>query len=69
MTGQLVRKFLQVNAAGTPFEALAPAAYDEVVLDYTGDDPTTVTYKNDGATVATLTLSYSGGKLIRVVKS
>lgn len=49
--------------------ALVPVAYDEIVLTYTGNNVTTVVYKLATATVATLTLSYSGDNLIGVVRS
>lgn len=45
--------------------------HDWVGLSYTGDDLISVTYKQNGAngtTVATLTLAYSGGKLVAVSK-
>lgn len=49
--------------------ALVPVEYDEIVLTYTGSNVTTVVYKLATATVATLTLSYSGSNLIGVVRS
>lgn len=48
---------------------LIPSAYDEIVLAYTGDDVTGVTYKQGGTTVATLTLTYVGTNVTRVVRS
>lgn len=49
--------------------ALIPEKYDEVDLAYTGSDLTTVTYKLSSNTVATLTLSYTGGLLTNVIKT
>lgn len=43
--------------------------HDEIVLGYVGTDVTTVTYKRAGATVATLTLTYTGGQLTRIQRS
>lgn len=43
--------------------------YDSFDLSYTGDNLTSVVYKLDGDTVATLTLSYTGDKLTNVVRS
>ena len=49
--------------------SLIPVEYDELELAYTVNDLTSVIYKLGGATVATLTLSYTTGKLTGVVKS
>jgi hypothetical protein len=49
--------------------ALIPVSYDEIVLGYTGSDLTGVTYKQDGVTVAVLTLGYTDGVLTSVVRS
>lgn len=43
--------------------------FDDIVLGYTGDDLTSVVYKKDSVVVATLTLSYTDGKLTGVTKS
>lgn len=48
---------------------LVPKVYNEVVLGYTGTDVTTVTYKQSGATVATLTLTYTSGLITGVVRT
>lgn len=48
---------------------LVPDQYDEVSLSYTGDDLTSVVYSLDSSPVATLTLSYTSGKLTGVVRS
>lgn len=48
---------------------LAIPEHDTVELSYTGADLTGVTYKQGAATVATLTLTYSDGKLTKVVKA
>ena len=44
-------------------------AYDEIVISYTGSEVSTVVYKLDSGTVATLTLSYTGDNLTGVVKT
>jgi hypothetical protein len=49
--------------------SLVPERYDELVLGYTGDDLTTVVYKLATVTVATLTLSYTSGRLTGVVRT
>ena len=43
--------------------------YDEIVLTYSGTDIATVVYKKSGATVATLTLTYTSGQLTRIQRS
>lgn len=48
---------------------LVPVEYDHMDLGYTGGDVTTVVYKKSGTTVATLTLGYSGGKLVSVSRA
>lgn len=48
---------------------LIPSEYDEMELSYTGDDLTTIVYKMNTAVIATLTLSYTSGKLTSIVKS
>ena len=51
---------------------LIPAAYDYILLGYTGENVTTVTYKTGGAsgtTVGTLTLTYSGSNVTSVTKT
>ena len=48
---------------------LMPARFDEINLSYTGDDVTGVVYKLATVTVATLTLTYTAGKLTRVVRT
>lgn len=51
---------------------LVPDIYDALVLGYTGDQVTTVTYKTGGVggtTVATLTLIYSGAQLVSVART
>ena len=53
--------------------ALVPSRYDYVALsNYSGSNPQTIVFKNGGAlgaTVATLTLTYSGDNLTSVTKS
>jgi hypothetical protein len=59
--------FVQQNIPG-----LDIPSHDYVGLTYTGDDLTSVVYKDGGSggtTVATLTLAYSGGKLQSVTRS
>lgn len=51
---------------------LVPESYDYIALGYTGSDLTTVTYKTGGSggtTVATLTMTYSGGVLQTVTRT
>jgi len=51
---------------------LVPEEYDYLDFNYTDDDLTEIIYKTGGAggsTVATLTLTYSGGKLNTITKS
>lgn len=49
---------------------LSDIAYDEVLTSYNANDnPTTVVYKQAGVTVATLTLTYTGQNLTRIVRS
>lgn len=48
---------------------LIPAAYDEIVLTYTGDNVTGAVYKQAGATVATLTMTYVGDNVTHVVRT
>lgn len=48
---------------------LAIPEHDAIELSYTGDDMTGVVYKLLGTTVATLTLSYTSGNLVGVVKT
>lgn len=50
-------------------ESAAPAVWDEVDLSYTGSNITTVEYKLNTVIVRTLTLSYSGTNLTKVVVS
>lgn len=45
-------------------------AYDDIAISYDADDNiTSVVYSYSGATVATLTLTYSGGNLTSISKS
>ncbi|MBC8553199.1 MAG: hypothetical protein H8D23_26565 [Candidatus Brocadiales bacterium] len=61
----------KVKIAGS----LVPESYDEITLTYVSagngvGEIETVTYKKDGSTIATLTLSYDGDdKLSGVVRS
>ncbi len=52
--------------------SLVKEPHDFISLSYTGDNLTSVTYKNGGAggtTVATLTLAYTGDRLDSVTKA
>ena len=49
--------------------ALVPTEYDYISLGYDGANLTTVTYQNNGATVATLTLAYTGTTLDSITRS
>lgn len=51
------------------YSGLVPESYDEIGLSYTGSNLTTVTYKKASATIATLTLTYSGSQLTNVLRS
>jgi len=48
---------------------LVPFEYDDVQISYTGGDPTTVEYYNGGGLVATLTLTWVAGDLVRVQRT
>lgn len=56
------------GGAITVLNALIPVAYDTVELTYTGEDVTGAVFKAGGNVVATLTLGYSGGKLVTVAR-
>lgn len=43
--------------------------YDEIVVSYTDSNVSTVVYKKDSSTVATLTLSYTDSNLTGIVKT
>lgn len=49
--------------------ALVPNDYDKVHLDYTGSNPTTITYYRNNYVVCTLTLTYSGSNVTDIVRS
>jgi hypothetical protein len=48
---------------------LVPKQFNHMDLTYTGADVTQIVYKQSGTTVATLSLSYTGGKLASVTRS
>jgi hypothetical protein len=53
-------------------EAITPFSippFDEIILTYSGSNVSIVTYNNSSIEVATLTLTYSGDNITRVVKS
>lgn len=61
---------ISLDAANVPGLDIPP--HDYIAPTYTGEDLTGVVYKTGGeggATVATLTLAYSSGKLASVTKS
>lgn len=66
-------KKLRVDSLGTTMammvNSLVPKEYDTIELTYTGTDVTGVVYKVGTTTVATLTLTYTDGKLTKVVRS
>ena len=49
--------------------ALLPAAYDQIILEYTADDLTRVEYRLKGETVSTIEMTYRDHKLVSVNKS
>jgi len=58
-------KSIQMNS-------LVPVAYDYIGVTWTGSDPTTIVYKTGGAlgaTVATLTLAFTAGKVDTITKT
>ena len=58
-------KSIQMNS-------LVPTAYDYIGITWTGDDPTSIVYKTGGAlgaTVATLTLAFTAGKVDTITKT
>ena len=66
------------NDSGNPVPVTGPIpgldipAHDYIAMTYTGSDLTGVVYKTGGSggtTVATLTLTYTGGNLTSVAKS
>ena len=61
----------KVNSAGElMMSSLVPEKYDEIVLGYDGGgNLTSVIYKFSTATIATLTLSYTGSNLTNVIRS
>ena len=59
----------RVKAKVLNFPGLVTEQYDSVELGYTDSKLATVTFKLAGATVATLTLSYSGTTLTGVTKT
>jgi hypothetical protein len=62
------------NEEGDPISViqvsqLVPKEYDDVELGYGGTDITSVIYRNAGSVVATLTLTYDGDLLTRIVRT
>lgn len=53
----------------TALTALVPAEYNSIDLSYTGENLTSVVYKQGATTVATLTLGYTGTNLTSVVRT
>ena len=69
---QVIKESFDADAGGQKVNVvstLIPTTYDSIQLSYTGDDSTEVVYKKDGLTVATLDLTYLGGKLVQVDRS
>ena len=60
---------LVVRLLGQARGQLVPVEYDALSLGYTGEDLTSVVYTRAGTTVATLTLSYTAGKLTGVART
>jgi len=48
--------------------ALLPAVYDQIALEYTDDDLTKVTYLNKGTVVSTIEMKYKNRKLVSVFR-
>jgi hypothetical protein len=70
--GAQVVELVDANGnAITSFPAgLAIPEHDDIQITYDDDgNIATVVYFNDGATVATLTLTYTSGNLTRIIKS
>lgn len=64
------RRVIPVDDSGeyVPGPGLVTEKYDFIDVDYTGEDMTTVTYKNEGVTVATLNITYTDGRVDTVTK-
>lgn len=48
---------------------LVTGPYNQVYPSYTGDDLTSVVYKQDGVTLCTITIGYTSGKITSVERS
>lgn len=69
---EVLNKLSDIESELETSNSLVPSAYDYISLGYTGDDLTTVVYKNGGVggtTVATLTLGYTDGNLTSVTRT
>lgn len=64
---QVGERRLKVDALGV--NSLVPMAYDAIEISYNGDSISEVIYKAGSETVATLTLSYTGGLLTEVART
>jgi hypothetical protein len=60
---------LPVDLEDATIAGLAIPEHDNIQLSYTGDNLTGVAYRVGSATVATLTLAYTGNKLTSITKS
>lgn len=65
----LVRDLANGTHLPVAVEGFAIPPYTQIELGYTGNDLTSVTYKDGATTVATLTLTYSNGQLTLVTRS
>ena len=69
---EVLNKLSDIESELETSNSLVPSVYDYISLGYTGDDLTTVVYKNGGAggiAVATLTLGYTDGNLTSVTRT
>jgi hypothetical protein len=70
VNGNTYAEFAVVAGDALPVvQGLEIPSHDNIQLTYTGENLTGVAYRVGSATVATLTLAYSGSKLTSVTKS
>jgi hypothetical protein len=65
--GALIVKTAGADSAGLP--GLNVPSADEIAVTYPDGDTEVYTYKNNSVTVATITVTYSSGSLVSVVKA
>lgn len=65
--GALAVKMVSADSANLP--GLEVPSSDEIAVTYPDADTEVYTYKKDSVTVATITVTYSGGDLTSVVKA